>query len=108
MTSTVDTPVPASGDARWEHLRLRLQTQRADCVEERRLALAETAQSLPDEVAVARAATLQRTIEDIDAALARIADGAYGRCGSCGTEIPEERLELRPFATSCVGCAQRR
>ena len=96
-----------TGGPRWEHFRLRLERQRADCVHERELALAETVQSLPDDVAVTRVASLRRTIEDIDAALGRIAAGTYGRCTGCGTEIPEERLELRPFATSCVACSQR-
>ena len=108
MTSTVDTPVPAAGGSQWEPVRARLEAQRADCVRERELALADTVQSLPDDVAVTRAATLQRTIEDIDAALARIAAGTYGRCVHCGTDIPEERLELRPFATGCVACSQKR
>ncbi|MGK5111326.1 MULTISPECIES: TraR/DksA family transcriptional regulator [unclassified Geodermatophilus] len=108
MTSTVDTPVPATGDSQWEHFRARLAAQRTECVRERELALADTVQSLPDDVAVTRAASLQRTIEDIDAALERMAAGTYGRCVHCGTDIPEERLELRPFATGCVACSQRR
>ena len=107
MTSTVDTTAPARGDSPWEHVRLRLQAQRAECVKERELALADTVTSLPDDVAVTRAASLLRTIEDIDAALGRIAAGTYGRCVHCGTAIPEERLEFRPFATGCVTCAQR-
>jgi RNA polymerase-binding transcription factor DksA len=108
MTSTIPAPVPATGDSQWEPFRLRLEAQRAECVQERERALADTVQSLPDDVAVSRAASLLRTIEDIDAALARIAAGSYGRCVHCGTDIPEERLELRPFATGCVACSQRR
>ncbi|MBB3082586.1 TraR/DksA family transcriptional regulator [Geodermatophilus sabuli] len=108
MTSTIPAPVPATGDSQWEPFRLRLEAQRAECVQERERALADTVQSLPDDVAVSRAASLLQTIEDIDAALARIAAGSYGRCVHCGTDIPEERLELRPFATGCVACSQRR
>jgi RNA polymerase-binding transcription factor DksA len=106
-TSSIPSSPADTGEPRWDHFRLRLESQRADCVHERELALAETVQSLPDDVAVTRAASLGRTIQDIDAALARIAGGTYGRCTGCGTEIPEERLELRPFATSCVACSQR-
>jgi RNA polymerase-binding transcription factor DksA len=108
MTSTIPAPVPATGDSQWESARLRLEAQRAACVQERERALADTVQSLPDDVAVSRAASLLRTIEDIDAALGRIAAGTYGRCVDCGTDIPAERLELRPFATGCVACSQRR
>jgi DnaK suppressor protein len=42
---------------------------------------------------------------EIDAALARVADGTYGVCAVCGRPIPEGRLEVRPTATTCVGCA---
>jgi RNA polymerase-binding transcription factor DksA len=81
-----------------------LEGQRADCAHQREQALAECAQSVPDPVAQRRAADLQVTLGEIDAALARIEDGTYGRCAGCGTEIPEERLELRPFASRCVAC----
>jgi RNA polymerase-binding transcription factor DksA len=81
-----------------------LETQRADCVHQREDALAECAQSVPDPVAQRRSADLQVTIAEIDAALARIDDGTYGSCVQCGAAIPEERLELRPFAGRCVTC----
>jgi DnaK suppressor protein len=84
-----------------------LQTQRAECVARRELALAETVASVPDPVAVSRSAALQRTIDEIDAALERVAAGSYGVCVHCGAPIPEERLELRPFAAGCVACQQR-
>ena len=40
----------------------------------------------------------------IDAALARIEDGTYGRCEDCGTEIEYARLEAQPTALRCVEC----
>jgi RNA polymerase-binding transcription factor DksA len=83
-----------------------LQDQRADYIQQREQALAECAQSVPDPVAQRRSADLQVTIGEIDAALGRIDAGTYGRCVSCGAEIPEERLELRPFAGRCVTCTQ--
>jgi glycine/D-amino acid oxidase-like deaminating enzyme len=52
--------------------------------------------------------TLLRTIEEIDAALERIAAGTYGRGVHCGSAIPLERLEVRPFAAGCVSCLQTR
>ncbi len=45
-------------------------------------------------------------IEAIDRALVRIARGDYGRCISCGTPIPVERLEALPAAEECVPCAR--
>ena len=40
----------------------------------------------------------------IDAALARIDEGTYGRCERCGEAIGEERLEALPYATRCIEC----
>src|SRR3954467_13529221 len=85
-----------------------LEAQRADCVQQREEALAECAQSVPDPVAQRRSADLQETIAEIDAALTRIDSGTYGVCVECGAAIPEERLELRPFAGRCVTCSSAR
>ncbi|MBI3809369.1 MAG: TraR/DksA C4-type zinc finger protein [Nitrospirae bacterium] len=45
-------------------------------------------------------------IEDIDRALARIANGNYGRCEVCDQPIPLARLEALPAAAACLSCAQ--
>lgn len=44
---------------------------------------------------------------DILAALAKIDKGTYGKCESCGNEIPPERLEAVPAATLCMSCKQQ-
>ncbi|ABL83252.1 MULTISPECIES: TraR/DksA C4-type zinc finger protein [unclassified Nocardioides] len=46
----------------------------------------------------------QRLTEVADA-LARLDDGTYGACARCGAPIAAERLDVRPTATTCVGCA---
>jgi DnaK suppressor protein len=38
----------------------------------------------------------------IDGALERIDEGTYGTCRICGREIPEERLEARPWTDLCI------
>ena len=43
-------------------------------------------------------------LRDIEAALQRIADGSYGDCEQCGTEIGYPRLEVQPTATRCIQC----
>jgi RNA polymerase-binding transcription factor DksA len=43
-------------------------------------------------------------VGEIDAALARVDDGTYGTCESCGKPIPKARLEAVPEATLCVAC----
>ena len=44
-------------------------------------------------------------IARIRAALTRLDDGSYGRCGSCGEQIEAARLQALPDADTCVGCA---
>jgi DnaK suppressor protein len=97
-TASLATP------ARWEAFRFLLEEQRADRVRQRELALAEAATSMPDPVAMRRAASMLLTIDEIDVALDRIADGTFGRCAHCGVAIPAERLTIRPFAAGCVAC----
>jgi RNA polymerase-binding transcription factor DksA len=63
---------------------------------------------LEREVAEASAARARDAIENIDAALARMAAGTYGRCESCGESLPVERLEAIPHARFCVACAAGR
>ena len=41
-------------------------------------------------------------LQQIDAALERIVAGTYGRCEVCGVDIPEGRLEARPWTPFCV------
>lgn len=108
MTSTLDTQNLPAGDSRWDAFRTLLADQRADCVRQREAALLECAQSVPDPVALRRSASLSDTITAIDEALERIAAGTYGSCVHCDATIPEERLELRPYAGACVACTDRR
>ncbi|PZR52962.1 TraR/DksA family transcriptional regulator [Xylanimonas oleitrophica] len=56
--------------------------------------------------ALAAGAAAERDV--LLAALARVADGTYGRCEVCGRAIPEARLEVRPGATRCVEHAAAR
>lgn len=46
-------------------------------------------------------------LDDVDAALARIAAGTYGTCETCGEPIAPGRLEARPTARRCITCAGR-
>jgi DnaK suppressor protein len=41
---------------------------------------------------------------EIDRALAKVAEGTYGRCDVCAAEIAPERLEALPWATLCIAC----
>ena len=46
-------------------------------------------------------------LAQIDRALARIADGTYGICESCGNPIGKMRVMAFPRATLCLTCKQR-
>jgi len=46
----------------------------------------------------------ERRLHEVDAALARIGAGTYGRCGACGGSIAEARLEALPWASLCIEC----
>jgi DnaK suppressor protein len=39
---------------------------------------------------------------DVERALKRVEEGAYGRCEACGRHITKARLEIRPAARFCV------
>lgn len=48
----------------------------------------------------------QQALDEIDGALARISDGSYGRCISCGSEIAAARLQRQPAASRCINCQE--
>lgn len=47
-----------------------------------------------------------QTLQLIEEALARIKEGTYGICDNCGCAIPKVRLNVLPFAASCVHCVE--
>jgi len=48
---------------------------------------------------------LQDTLRDVEHALAKLADGSYGKCEVCGEEIAEARLEAMPATRYCINHA---
>src|SRR4051794_10612553 len=45
-----------------------------------------------------------RELGQIEHALKRIVQGAYGRCEYCGGKIAEARLNALPYTNSCIDC----
>ena len=43
----------------------------------------------------------------VDSALARIREGTYGECISCGNEINPKRLEAVPWTRHCIECQEK-
>jgi RNA polymerase-binding transcription factor DksA len=44
-------------------------------------------------------------VRRIRAALARIANGTYGTCATCGHPVSKERLAAIPSAVTCLACS---
>lgn len=55
----------------------------------------------------ALAAELADALDEVEAAIARLAEGTYGLCEVCGQPIPPARLEAMPAARRCIACAAR-
>jgi DnaK suppressor protein len=45
-----------------------------------------------------------RELSQIERALARLKQGTYGLCESCGHKIPVGRLNALPYSTLCISC----
>ncbi len=74
--------------------------------------------SIPEDVDLAQALSdrettdilvqlLDQNREQVERALERVKEGAYGLCEDCGHRIPSERLRYQPAATRCVDCQGR-
>jgi DnaK suppressor protein len=49
--------------------------------------------------------SLEASLARIERALAKVEDGSYGRCDTCGEPIAPARLHARPDSALCIGCA---
>jgi RNA polymerase-binding transcription factor DksA len=50
----------------------------------------------------ALAAQLRNELDEVERALAKLDDGTYGRCETCGEPIAPARLEAMPAARFCI------
>ena len=57
-----------------------------------------------DGVTMALRAAATAALHDVDAALARMRAGQYGRCVQCTRLIPHDRLDVLPMAALCMPC----
>jgi DnaK suppressor protein len=48
----------------------------------------------------------EEILRKIELALRHIRDGTYGKCEDCEEDIPNERLDILPFAVLCLKCQQ--
>ena len=57
-----------------------------------------------DEISTQLAELESRELEQIENALRRIEEGAYGSCEHCGGKIAEARLNALPYTNTCIEC----
>ncbi|MBX9366909.1 TraR/DksA C4-type zinc finger protein [Streptomyces massasporeus] len=92
-------PHPHEARRRLEHARTsRLAQLRA---------LDESERSTDDHLLSAQKTAMERVLEEIEEAFARIDDGTYGTCVGCAKPVPAERLEILPYTRHCVACQRR-
>ncbi len=66
----------------------------------------EQAVAMENDEVVDRLDKLERIeIQNINSALERIQKGVFGKCVSCGEQIQIKRLEVLPYASTCISCA---
>ncbi|HUR08954.1 MAG TPA: TraR/DksA C4-type zinc finger protein [Nonomuraea sp.] len=61
-----------------------------------------------DGILEALIASSRQVVADTAQALRRMAEGSYGTCERCATDIPLQRLEILPHARFCVPCQRKR
>ncbi|MFI9616907.1 molecular chaperone DnaK [Streptomyces sp. NPDC052023] len=72
-------------------------------------AVGEASDSAPkaDDPQVMPRGAIERAMEDVDAAFARLQEGTYGICQGRTRPSPLEQLEILPYVRCCVPCQQR-
>ena len=60
-----------------------------------------------DEVLESLGNSSEQELAMIKLALQRIDSGNYFHCVECGNDIPAARLDLLPFTSYCVNCAEK-
>jgi RNA polymerase-binding transcription factor len=104
-----------------EVIRQKLEQQRevlVKHVQDEELGLQSSVGANPDQLDLAqayrskerRSALLARSrqqLEQVEAALRRLDEGAYGKCVQCGAPIAPSRLRVLPYAPLCVKCQEQ-
>jgi DnaK suppressor protein len=62
------------------------------------------ARAQPGRALLRQAVTQRRALAEIEAALARLSNGRFGRCERCGGVVSATRLTRTPQARYCISC----
>jgi DnaK suppressor protein len=104
----VEDGAEAGDMSSWAAFRISLKGQRSELLSELQHFPPSTSPEALDFPSVARRRFLERMVENIDEALARIVDGTYGACLTCGMAIPITTLRAEPVASHCQVCVTAR
>ncbi|HLN27913.1 MAG TPA: TraR/DksA family transcriptional regulator [Gemmataceae bacterium] len=66
-----------------------------------------SSRGVEEEVTLGLLENEEQLIEELNAALARLDEGGYGRCERCRQEITRARLQAVPYARCCMSCARQ-
>jgi DnaK suppressor protein len=88
----------------WSASCISLNRQRSEFLNELRQFPPSTSNEALDFPSVARRRFLERKVQAVNEALARIVDGTYGACLACGMAIPIATLAGEPAASHCEVC----
>jgi DnaK suppressor protein len=105
-----------------EYFRKRLETRQQDLrrmvtrtQQDGRSADEDTAQDIADKAASSynkeflfhQSNNDRQLLQMVESALARLREGSFGECISCGKEINPKRLEAVPWTRHCIECQEK-
>ena len=64
--------------------------------------------NLADSIDLSLLEMKDRTLKGIEEAIRRLKENNYGLCEECRRRIHEGRLRVKPFATTCIACQEKR
>jgi DnaK suppressor protein len=85
-----------------DDLRAMLEQQRSFRLDQLRALRQADASEISRSLTIGARAALRDVLD----ALRRMDEGRYGRCRSCDTRLPIERLEVLPQVGRCMSCQQ--
>ncbi|WP_419999840.1 TraR/DksA family transcriptional regulator [Streptomyces boninensis] len=107
MSSNAPQTPPRTGPAAHAEIKRRLEHARSTRLAQLQ-ALAESGQGPDDHLLSSQQEAIQRVLDEIESAFARVENGTYGTCPGCSRPVPPERLEILPHTLHCVACQSRR
>jgi DnaK suppressor protein len=91
-------------EAQWRHHVTQITVQSIDLYDAHDEGGDDAAAGIRFQETAERIAAERYALKEVEAALARIDEGSYGRCEQCGSMVSPARLDAVPHARYCSGC----